>query len=84
MTTVIMRTTEGDIKINLFDDKTPETVANFLGLATGEKEWADPFTGQPSHKPFYDGLTFHRIIKDFMMGRLSAGHRHWRPGLQLR
>ena len=62
-----MRTTEGDIKINLFDDKTPETVANFLGLATGEKEWADPFTGQPSHKPFYDGLTFHRIIKDFMI-----------------
>ena len=67
MTTVIMRTTEGDIKINLFDDKPPETVANFLGLATGEKEWADPFTGQPSHKPFYDGLTFHRIIKDFMI-----------------
>lgn len=67
MTTIIMRTTEGDIKINLFDDKTPETVANFLGLATGEKEWADPFTGQPSHDPFYDGLTFHRIIKDFMI-----------------
>ena len=67
MTTIIMHTTEGDIKINLFDDKTPETVANFLGLATGEKEWADPFTGQPSHKPFYDGLTFHRIIKDFMI-----------------
>ena len=67
MTTIIMHTTEGDIKINLFDDKTPKTVANFLGLATGEKEWADPFTGQPSHKPFYDGLTFHRIIKDFMI-----------------
>lgn len=67
MTTIIMHTSEGDIKINLFDDKTPETVANFLGLATGEKEWADPFTGQPSHKPFYDGLTFHRIIKDFMI-----------------
>lgn len=67
MTTIIMSTSEGDIKINLFDDKTPETVANFLGLATGEKEWADPFTGQPSHKPFYDGLTFHRIIKDFMI-----------------
>ena len=67
MPTVIMRTTEGDIKINLFDDKTPEPVANFLGLATGEKEWADPFTGQPSHKPIYDGLTFHRVIKDFMI-----------------
>ena len=36
MTTIIMRTSEGDIKINLFDDETPETVANFLGLATGE------------------------------------------------
>ena len=67
MTTIIMHTSEGDIKINLFDDKTPETVTNFLGLATGEKEWADPFTGQPSHEPFYDGLTFHRIIKDFMI-----------------
>ena len=43
MTTVIMRTTEGDIKINLFDDKTPETVANFLGLATGENG--------PTHSP---------------------------------
>ncbi len=67
MTTIIMRTSEGDIKINLFDDKTPKTVANFLGLATGEKEWLDPTTGQPSHEPFYNGLTFHRIIKDFMI-----------------
>ena len=37
MTTIIMRTSEGDIKINLFDDETPETVANFLGLATGRE-----------------------------------------------
>lgn len=49
MTTIIMSTSEGDIKINLFDDETPETVANFLGLATGEKEISiDPMTGQPS------------------------------------
>ena len=67
MTTIIMHTSEGDITINLFDDKAPNTVANFLGLATGEKEWADPYTGQPSHEPFYNGLTFHRIIKDFMI-----------------
>ena len=67
MTTIIMRTTEGSITINLFDDKAPNTVANFLGLATGEKEWADPYTGQPSHGKFYNGLTFHRIIKDFMI-----------------
>ena len=81
MTTIIMRTTEGDIKINLFDDKTPETVANFLGLATGEKEWADPFTGQPSHEPFYDGLTFHRIIKDFMIqGGCPLGNGTGGPG----
>lgn len=67
MTTVIMRTSEGDITIDLFDDKAPNTVANFLGLATGEKEWADPYTGQPSHGKFYNGLTFHRIIKQFMI-----------------
>ena len=43
MTTVIMHTSEGDIKINLFDTKAPETVKNFVGLATGEREWLDPF-----------------------------------------
>ena len=67
MTTVIMHTSEGSITINLFNDKAPNTVANFLGLATGEKEWADPYTGQPSHGKFYNGLTFHRIIKQFMI-----------------
>ena len=81
MTTVIMHTTEGDIKINLFDDETPETVANFLGLATGEKEWIDPMTGQPSHEPFYNGLTFHRIIKDFMIqGGCPLGNGTGGPG----
>ena len=66
-TTVIMRTSEGDITINLFDDLAPETVANFVGLATGEKTWRDPMTGEERNEPFYDGLTFHRIIKDFMI-----------------
>ena len=81
MTTIIMRTPEGDIKINLFDDETPETVANFLGLATGEKEWIDPMTGQPSHEPFYNGLTFHRIIKDFMIqGGCPLGNGTGGPG----
>ena len=68
MTTIIMNTSEGSITINLFDDKTPNTVANFLGLATGEKEWADPYTGQPSHDS----------------GRLPAGHRYRRPWLRVR
>ena len=85
MTTVIMRTSEGDIKINLFDDETPETVANFLGLATGEKEWIDPMTGQPSHEPFYNGLTFHRIIKDFMIqGGCPLGNGTGGPGWNIK
>lgn len=83
MTTVIMRTTEGDITIDLFDDKAPNTVANFLGLATGEKEWADPYTGQPSHGKFYNGLTFHRIIKQFMIqGGCPLGTGTGGPGYE--
>lgn len=83
MTTIIMRTTEGSITINLFDDKAPNTVANFLGLATGEKEWADPYTGQPSHGKFYNGLTFHRIIKQFMIqGGCPLGTGTGGPGYE--
>ena len=83
MTTIIMRTSEGDITINLFDDKAPNTVANFPGLATGEKEWADPYTGQPSHGKFYNGLTFHRIIKQFMIqGGCPLGTGTGGPGYE--
>jgi peptidyl-prolyl cis-trans isomerase A (cyclophilin A) len=83
MTTITMHTTEGDIAINLFDDKAPRTVANFLELASGEKEWADPFTGTPSHEKFYDGLTFHRIIKDFMIqGGCPLGTGTGGPGYE--
>ena len=83
MTTIIMRTSEGDITINLFDDKAPNTVANFLGLATSEKEWADPYTGQPSHGKFYNGLTFHRIIKQFMIqGGCPLGTGTGGPGYE--
>ncbi|WEV41516.1 peptidylprolyl isomerase [Bifidobacterium sp. ESL0682] len=81
MTNVIMHTTEGDIALNLFDDKAPETVKNFLGLATGDKEWTNPETGEKSHDPFYDGLTFHRIIKDFMIqGGCPLGNGTGGPG----
>lgn len=83
MTTVIMHTSEGDIKINLFDSKAPETVKNFVGLATGEREWLDQFSGKPSHEPFYDGLTFHRIIKDFMIqGGCPLGNGTGGPGYE--
>lgn len=67
MTTAIMHTSEGDIRLNLFDDAAPQTVANFVGLANGTKEWTDPVTGETSTEPLYNGVTFHRIIKDFMI-----------------
>jgi peptidyl-prolyl cis-trans isomerase A (cyclophilin A) len=52
----------------LLDEKeAPITVANFAGLANGEKEWTDPKTGQKQKKPYYDGLIFHRIIDGFMI-----------------
>src|ERR1700733_8453437 len=72
----VIETTLGEMIAKLEDEKTPETVANFVGLATGEKEYTDPRTNQPSHQPFYDGTVFHRIIKDFMVqggDRLGQG-----------
>jgi len=58
-------TTEGDFTVRFFDAEAPKTVANFTGLAQGTIE---PATGKPGKsKPFYNGLTFHRIIKDFMI-----------------
>jgi peptidyl-prolyl cis-trans isomerase A (cyclophilin A) len=48
-------------------DHAPKTVANFVGLATGTKEYADPQTGEKTTGNFYDGLTFHRVIDGFMI-----------------
>jgi cyclophilin family peptidyl-prolyl cis-trans isomerase len=58
-------TTEGEFTVRLFDKEAPKTVANFVGLAEGT---IDPATGKPGKsKPFYNGLTFHRIINGFMI-----------------
>ncbi len=66
--TATIHTSLGDIKINLFPDKAPNTVANFVGLAKGTKEWTDPKTGQKvSGKALYQNLIFHRVIEDFMI-----------------
>ncbi|HEY3339675.1 MAG TPA: peptidylprolyl isomerase [Propionicimonas sp.] len=62
-----LHTNHGDIVINLFGDHAPKTVANFVGLATGTKEYADPQTGAPTKGNFYDGLGFHRVINGFMI-----------------
>ena len=61
-------TTEGSFTVRLFDLEAPETVANFVGLAEGTKEWTHPGTKQKmTNTPFYDGIIFHRVIKDFMI-----------------
>jgi peptidyl-prolyl cis-trans isomerase A (cyclophilin A) len=65
--TATLHTTEGDIEIDLFDKRVPETVDNFVGLATGEQEWEDPQTGETRTDPLYDDVEFHRIIGGFMI-----------------
>jgi peptidyl-prolyl cis-trans isomerase A (cyclophilin A) len=60
-------TTQGTIVVKLFEKEAPKTVANFVGLAEGTKEWTDSKTGKKVKKPFYDGLIFHRVIPDFMI-----------------
>jgi peptidyl-prolyl cis-trans isomerase A (cyclophilin A) len=63
----ILETSAGNITCELFPDKAPVTVENFTGLAKGTKEFTDPSSGQRAKRPFYDGLTFHRVIPDFMI-----------------
>lgn len=67
-TTATIHTTAGDMKCELFPDKAPKTVENFIGLATGAKDWKNPSTGQMEHNhPLYDGVIFHRVIPNFMI-----------------
>ncbi|MCU1534489.1 MAG: peptidylprolyl isomerase [Glaciihabitans sp.] len=62
-----IKTNKGDIVVNLLGNHAPKTVANFVGLATGTKEWTHPATNKVSTDPLYNGVIFHRIIKDFML-----------------
>jgi peptidyl-prolyl cis-trans isomerase A (cyclophilin A) len=76
-----LHTNHGDIRVTLFPDHAPKTVRNFTELATGAREWADPRTGAPRSEPFFDGLTFHRIIPGFMIqGGDPAGNGTGGPG----
>ena len=65
--TATLHTNHGDIVITLFGDHAPQTVANFVGLASGTQEYRDSKTGQSTTGRFYDGLTFHRVIDGFMI-----------------
>lgn len=60
-------TSQGTIVTRLFEKEAPITVRNFVGLATGTKPFPDPKTGERIKRPFYNGLTFHRVIPGFMI-----------------
>jgi len=60
-------TSEGTFTARLFEAETPNTVANFAGLADGSKEWTDPRSGRKVKQPYFDGTTFHRVIDGFMI-----------------
>ena len=61
-------TSMGNIVVRLEEHRTPKTVKNFVGLATGTQEWKHPATGETKiGVPYYDGTIFHRVIQDFMV-----------------
>ena len=65
MTDATLHTNRGDIEVELYDERAPRTVENFVGLATGEQEWEDG--GDTVEEPLYDDVAFHRIIEGFMI-----------------
>jgi peptidyl-prolyl cis-trans isomerase A (cyclophilin A) len=76
-------TSLGNFTVELFDAKTPNTVANFVGLVEGTKEWTHPKTKEKHTKPYYDGIIFHRVINGFMIqGGDPLGQGYGGPGYQ--
>ena len=75
-TYAVFDTTEGSFTVRLVEKEVPKTVANFVGLAEGTREWKDPSTGEKKTAPYYDGIIFHRVISGFMIqggDRLGTG-----------
>jgi peptidyl-prolyl cis-trans isomerase A (cyclophilin A) len=73
----------GSFSCELFEKQAPKTVANFVGLARGLRPFVDPATGQWVKRPLYDGLTFHRVIPEFMIqGGDPKGNGTGNPGYQ--
>ena len=76
-----LKTSKGVIVVKLFSKDAPKTVANFVGLATGEKEWIDPRDNQRKKTPLYEGTEFHRVIPNFMIqGGDPTGTGRGQPG----
>lgn len=77
----ILETSMGNITVVLFEKEAPKTVANFIELAEGKKEWSDPKTGKTTKRPLYNGTIFHRVIPEFMIqGGDPAGNGTGGPG----
>jgi peptidyl-prolyl cis-trans isomerase A (cyclophilin A) len=80
--TVVFDTSMGRITCQFYEKQAPKTVANFIALAEGTKDWTDPVTHKKMHnKPLYNGTTFHRVIPEFMIqGGDPAGTGMGDPG----
>ena len=79
----VLKTNQGTIILELYTDAAPETVNNIAGLANGSREYLDPKSGSKLTGHYYDGLTFHRVIPEFMIqGGDIAGNGSGGPGFK--
>ena len=79
----ILHTNHGDIAVDLYGEEAPVTVENFVGLATGERDYSASNASGGSEGPFYDGSVFHRVIAGFMIqGGDPTGTGTGGPGFQ--
>lgn len=79
----VFNTSEGTIVCRLYEKDAPKTVANFVELTEGKREWTHPVTHKKSSERLYDGTVFHRVIPDFMIqGGDPAGTGFGGPGYQ--
>jgi peptidyl-prolyl cis-trans isomerase A (cyclophilin A) len=83
--TAVIDTSAGRMTCTLYPDKSPKSVDNFVGLATGMKDWKDPKNGKPVHHvPLYNGTIFHRVIPNFMIqGGDPLGDGTGGPGYEI-
>ena len=80
-TYAVFETSLGNIVVKLLDKEAPKTVENFIGLAEGGKEFTNAMTGKKEKRNYYDGLTFHRVIPQFMIqGGCPQGDGRGGPG----
>jgi peptidyl-prolyl cis-trans isomerase A (cyclophilin A) len=83
--TATLHTSQGDIRITLFPDHAPVTVGNFVGLATGGRDYSKPNASGGDSGPFYDNSIFHRVIRGFMIqGGDPTGTGRGGPGYQFK